>query len=125
MTAPARTDPVPTDRVGAGSRRSPVVPALVVGLVVASLVRGLLLETYHVPSAVQVPTVEPGDRVLVLRTDRDARAGDLALVEATDGAARLVPSRDVRGEAAGSVVLRYWPPSRVGRVVAPTTSALP
>ena len=122
MTAPPRADPVPAPVAGSGSSRSRGLAVLVTGLVVADLVRGLLLETYHVPSPASGPTIQPGDRVLVLKTDRRVEAGDLALVERPDGSLRLAGATGIAtgsgadGQVVGTVVLRVWPPSRAGRV---------
>ena len=88
------------------------------GVIAAALVRGLLVESYHVPSAANAPTFEPGDRVLVLKTDHHVDAGELGLVE-TDGALRLVPSTDLAGTGAdvvGTVLWRFWPLDRMGSV---------
>ena len=95
-----------------------MVVALVVGVLAASLVRGTLLASYHVPSAQPVPTLEPGDRVLVLTIDRSA--GDDAVVLVDDGAAghSLVPASRADGDVVGTVLLRWWPLSRAGAVTA-------
>ncbi len=117
MSARPATDPVPAREASTGSRRPGVLVVLAVGVVAAALVRGLLLESYHVPSAAHAPTFEPGDRVLVLKTDRSAASGDTALVEDADGALRLVPATDAAAGTAdvvGSVVWRFWPLDRFG-----------
>ena len=127
MSAPTATDPVPAPVARTGSRRPGVLIVLVVAVVTASLVRGLLLESYHVPSAGQAPTLEPGDRVLVLKTDHRAEAGDLALVD-DDGALRVLPSTEAAGTGAdvvGSIVWRFWPLDRLGPVTATTTAVAP
>lgn len=116
MTGAPRTDPAPALAAGAGSRRPRVLATIAVGLVVAAVVRGVLLESYVVPSAAFEPTFEPGDRVLVLKTDRSAEAGDVALVEDDGGALRLVPSGEATGDVVGTVLWRYWPLARVGPV---------
>jgi hypothetical protein len=98
-----------------------------VGVIAAALVRGLLVESYHVPSAANAPTFEPGDRVLVLKTDRRAEAGDFALVD-DDGALRLTPSTDLAGtgsDVVGSVVWRFWPLDRLGPVGATSAAVTP
>jgi signal peptidase I len=98
-----------------------------VGVIAAALVRGLLVESYHVPSAANAPTFEPGDRVLVFKTDRRAEAGDFALVD-DDGALRLTPSTDVAGtgsDVVGSVVWRFWPLDRLGPVGATSAAVTP
>jgi hypothetical protein len=103
----------------AGSRRPRVLATVAVGLVVAALVRGFVLESYVVPSAAFAPTFEPGDRVLVLKTDRSADAGRTALVEERDGTLRLVPSVEAEGaggQVVGTVVWRFWPLGRLGSV---------
>ncbi len=113
---------MPAPVAGTGSRR-PVALVVVVGVIAAALVRGLLVESYHVPSAAYAPTFEPGDRVLVLKTDRSAESGDTALVEDADGALRLVPSPDAAsadGDVVGSVVWRFWPLDRFGPVTGPS-----
>lgn len=97
-----------------------MLATIAVGLVVAALVRGVVLESYVVPSAAYEPTFEPGDRVLVLKTDRSIEAGDVALVEDDRGALSLVPSdeaaRGVVDGVVGTVIWRYWPLTRVGPV---------
>ncbi|MGG5258544.1 S26 family signal peptidase [Phycicoccus avicenniae] len=121
MSASTATDPVPAPVAAAGSWRPGLLVVLVVGVLAAALVRGFLVESYHVPSAAQAPTLEPGDRVLVLKTDRRAEAGDLALVE-DDGALRVLPSTEVAGagtDVVGTLVWRFWPLDRLG----PVTSA--
>ncbi len=120
MTAPPATDPAlaPAARTGSWRPRGALV-VLVAGVVLAALVRGFLVESYHVPSGAQAPSFEPGDRVLVLKTDRTAEVGDTALVEDADGALRLVPSADAArsgGEVVGSLVWRFWPLDRLGSV---------
>ncbi len=117
MTAPTTTDPVPAT-ARTGSWRPGVLGVLVAAVLVGALVRGLLLESYHVPTAGYAPTLEPGDRVLVLKTDHHVDAGELGLVE-TDGALRLVPSTDLAGTGAdvvGTVLWRFWPLDRMGSV---------
>lgn len=126
MSARPATDPVPAP-AATGSRRPGVLVVLVVGVLAAALVRGLLLESYHVPSAANAPTFEPGDRVLVLKTDRRAEAGDFALVD-DDGALRLTPSTDLAGtgsDVVGSVVWRFWPLDRLGPVGSTTAPVSP
>ncbi len=121
MSARPATDPVPAREASTGSRRPGVLVVLAVGVIAAALVRGLLVESYHVPSAAYAPTFEPGDRVLVLKTDRSAESGDTALVEDADGALRLLPSADVADDTAdvvGAVVWRFWPLDRFGPVPA-------
>ncbi|NHA66974.1 S26 family signal peptidase [Phycicoccus flavus] len=115
MTAASHPDPGPALAAAPGRGRR-VVATLAIGVVVAALVRGLLIESYFVPSAADAPTFEPGDRVLVLKTDHRAEAGDVALVQGADGAARLVPSTAARGDVVGSVVWRFWPLDRFGPV---------
>ncbi|MBM6400432.1 S24/S26 family peptidase [Phycicoccus sonneratiae] len=124
MSARPATDPVPAPVAATGSRRPGPLVVLAVGVITAALVRGLLVESYHVPSAANAPTFEPGDRVLVLKTDRRAEAGDVALVD-DDGALRLTPSTDLVGTGAhvvGTVVWRFWPLDRLGPV---STSSAP
>lgn len=99
-----------------GSRRPRVLVVVAVGLVLGSLVRGLLLETSVVPTVTSIPTLAPGDRVLVLKTDRRAEAGDVVLVDSGDGTTRLVPGAEATGEVVGTVVWRWWPLDRVGTV---------
>ncbi len=96
---------------------------IAVGLVVAAVVRGVVLESYVVPSAAFEPTFEPGDRVLVLKTDRSTEAGDVTLVEDDRGALHLVPADEAAGGAVGTVVWRYWPLTRVGPVTMPRPPA--
>ena len=65
----------------AGSSRPRMVPVLVVAVLLAATVRALLVESYVVPSDTIVPTVQPGDRVLVLKTAAPTE-GDLVVVAA-------------------------------------------
>ncbi len=127
MSARPATDPVPAPAAATGSRRPGPLVVLAVGVIAAALVRGLLVESYHVPSAANAPTFEPGDRVLVFKTDRRAEAGDFALVD-DDGALRLTPSTDVAGtgsDVVGSVVWRFWPLDRLGPVGATSAAVTP
>ncbi|PKW25866.1 hypothetical protein ATL31_0668 [Phycicoccus duodecadis] len=103
-----------------------MLATVAVGLVVAALVRGFVLESYVVPSAAFAPTFEPGDRVLVLKTDRSADAGRTTLVEERDGTLRLVPSVEAEGaggQVVGTVVWRFWPLGRLGSVGAASPEA--
>ncbi|QIM20444.1 hypothetical protein G7075_03605 [Phycicoccus sp. HDW14] len=125
MSARPATDPVPAP-AATGSRRPGVLVVLVVGVLAAALVRGLLLESYHVPSAANAPTFEPGDRVLVLKTDRRAEAGDVALVD-DGGALHLSPATEVGtgADVVGTVVWRFWPLDRLGAVRSSTAPVAP
>lgn len=126
MTAPLRTDPVSAPVASAGSRRPRVLVTIALGLLVAALVRGFVLESYVVPSAASAPTFEPGDRVLVLKTDRSTDAGGTVLVEEADGSHRLLPSAEAAGgsgQVVGTVVWRFWPLARIGSVDAASHGA--
>lgn len=89
------------------------------GLVLAALVRGFVLESYHVPQTAGLPPIEPGDRVLVLKTDRSPEDGEVALVPDGDGGERLVPAAEATGPVVGTVLWRFWPLGRAGALPAP------
>lgn len=66
-----------------------------ISLVVMLLVRGLLVQSFYVPSGSMQPTIEPGDRILVNKLiDGDAvRRGDVVVFDGTTtfGAADRTP----------------------------------
>jgi signal peptidase I len=66
-----------------------------IALVVMMLVRGLLVQSFYVPSGSMQPTIEPGDRILVNKLiDGDAvRRGDVVVFDGTTtfGAADRTP----------------------------------
>jgi signal peptidase I len=72
-------------RGGGWPRRTLAILLLgVLGLVV---VRGFLFQSYMVPSTSMLPTIAPGDRILVNRTveDDDLRRGDVIVFDGTRG----------------------------------------
>ncbi len=92
----------------AGSRRPRVVLVLVVGVLLAAVVRGLVVQSYVVPSAALAPTVEPGDRLLVWKAFARPSAGDLVVVDTTGTAAvtaaRATPTGNgIVGRALGAL----------------------
>ncbi|GGL40893.1 S26 family signal peptidase [Phycicoccus endophyticus] len=120
MSARPATDPVPAPRAGTGSRRPGALLVLATALVAAGLVRGLLLESYHVPSAASVPTLEPGDRVLVLKTDRHP-ATDALVLDDDGGTLRVRRAGEPAASGAepvGTLQWRYWPLDRLGALTA-------
>ncbi len=56
-----------------------------VALLVMMLVRGLLVQSFYVPSGSMEPTIRPGDRILVNKTatDDDLRRGDVVVFDGT------------------------------------------
>ena len=56
-----------------------------VALVVMMLVRGLLVQSFYVPSGSMEPTIEPGDRILVnkLGSGDDLQRGDIVVFDGT------------------------------------------
>ena len=115
MTASSRTDPVSTP-VDTGSWRR-VVLVVATAVVVAGLVRVLLLQSYVLPPVQTVPGLEPGDRVLVLTTDHAGSPGDVDLVDDGAPGLRFRAADGTTDSAVGTVLWRYWPLSRAGRVV--------
>ncbi|MCE1178804.1 MAG: signal peptidase I [Micrococcales bacterium] len=88
MTAGTRfDDPVPAHPAGAGSRHSLLrALALVVGaLLLITLVRAFLVQTFYVSSESMEPTLRPGQRILVDRTvsGGELRRGDVVVVDGT------------------------------------------
>ncbi|QKE84256.1 hypothetical protein [Arthrobacter sp. NEB 688] len=117
MTAPTATDPVPAT-ARTGSWRPGALVVLVIAVLAGALVRGLLLESYHVPTAGYAPVLEPGDRVLVLKTDHHVDAGETGLVD-EGGALHLESSTEAaatRADVVGTVLWRFWPLDRMGSV---------
>ena len=57
-----------------------------VALLLMVLVRGLLVQSFYVPSGSMEPTIEPGDRILVnkLVQPDDLRRGDVVVFDGTD-----------------------------------------
>ena len=115
------------------------MPAVLAGALVGALAR---LHRLEVTGQSMRPTLEPGDRLLLLRTQR-VRAGDLVVVPDPREPTRMVVKRvvvastgglTVRGDNAaastdsrqfgvvprtsvrGRVVYRYFPDSRRGRI---------
>ncbi len=95
-------DPAPRRLAGdAGSRRPRVLPVLVVGVLLAACVRGLLVESFVVPSAALSPTVLPGDRVLVWKASPQPGPGDVVLVDTGE----VAPGADAGEESLVARVL--------------------
>lgn len=104
MSARPDADPAPATPVaGAGSRRPGVVWLLVAAVLLTALVRGLLLQSYVVPTAALAPAVQPGDRVLVWKVRPSAAPGDLVVVDTT-ATARVDRSTPVSDGTIGRVL---------------------
>ena len=119
MTAPPRPDPASTD-VDAGSWRRRAL-LVVLAVLLTALVQGVLVQSYYVSAEPSAPTLEPGDRVLVLRTDRTPEAGQTALVDDGTGGSRLATA-PTGADVLGTVLWRFWPLPRTGPVRGGTTS---
>jgi signal peptidase I len=90
----------------AGAAAASTAPAhrpswLVLGglaLLVMLLVRGLLVQSFYVPTGSMEPTIRPGDRILVNKTvaGEDLRRGDVVVFDGTDtfAAADRTPHQD-------------------------------
>jgi nickel-type superoxide dismutase maturation protease len=118
------------------------VPAVLAGASLASLASLIRLHRLEVTGHSMEPTLEPGDRLLLLKTRR-VRAGDLVVLPDPRVPARMVVKRvvlasagglTVRGDNAaastdsrqfgvvprtsirGRVIYRYFPESRRGRI---------
>ena len=98
-----------------------------VALLVMLLVRGLLVQSFYVPSGSMEPTIEPGDRILVNKlADGDSvRRGDVVVFNGTTtfAAADLTPHQDdgaigkVLGDAASLVGVELGEQDFVKRVI--------
>ena len=95
----------------AGSPRPRLLPVLVAGVLLAAGVRAFVVESYVVPSDALAPTVQPGDRVLVLKAGARPATGDLVVVPAQTGSS----------EGEGSSVIGSGP---TARVLGPVAAAL-
>lgn len=98
-TSAAAPAPAAAAAVSARPARGPSWLLLVgAALLVMMLVRGLLVQSFYVPSGSMQPTIEPGDRILVNKTvgDADLRRGDVVVFDGTDtfAAADRTPPRD-------------------------------
>ena len=82
MTEPSTLDPTDTT-VSAGSRALRTVVAVAMALALGVSVKGLVLETWFVPNEAMAPTLDPGQRALVLKVGEIDR-GDVVVADVSD-----------------------------------------
>lgn len=70
-----------------------IIETIVVAVVLALLIRAFVVEAFYIPSSSMVPTLEPGDRILVLKFYyhfTDPKSGDIVVFRFP-----LDPSKDL------------------------------
>jgi signal peptidase I len=83
--------------------------ALVVAVAISGLVRSRWLDVYYIPSASMEPLFETGDRILVSRTDFEARPISQGDVVVFDGRGTFAPLNSGQGPLLGVVSsMGHW-----------------
>ncbi len=97
----AGTPPAPVEPPRGRSRRWIVEWGIIilVAVVVAVVVRAFVFQTFFIPSTSMYPTLQPGNRIVVLKLDRTPARGDIVVF-------RRPPAEDCGGPAVPDLVKR-------------------